>query len=135
MQGHKATSQCHTFCVHTVILPDCLYLKCYESVFQWFYPKFVSGSVQVLIQVDKSGQMGFFQKSLAQIINFFLFTVPMKDWKVKLVLTKDRLYRNCRSKKCKWCKAAAETLSPHCGVLVEWTKGNKAFACLSSSKS
>ena len=32
-------------------------------------------------------------------------------------------------------KATAETLSPHCGVLVEWTKGNKAFACLSSSKS
>ena len=33
----------------------CLHLKCFESAILWFYPKFVSGSVQVLIQVDKSG--------------------------------------------------------------------------------
>ena len=32
----------------------CLHLKCYESAILWFYPKFVAGSVQVLIQVDKS---------------------------------------------------------------------------------
>ena len=33
----------------------CLYMKCYESAILWFYPKFVSDSVQVLIEVDKSG--------------------------------------------------------------------------------
>ena len=29
----------------------CLHLKCFESATLWFYPKFVLGSVQVLIQV------------------------------------------------------------------------------------
>ena len=36
------------------------------------------------MQVDRSGSMGLFQKSLTGIKNFFLFRVPMNDWKAKL---------------------------------------------------
>ena len=37
-----------------ILWAKCLHLKCYESTSLWFYPKFVSDSVHVLIQVDKS---------------------------------------------------------------------------------
>ena len=48
-----------------------------KSAFKWISPKYVSGIVQVLIQVDKSGQMGLFQKVLITFEKIFLLWVPM----------------------------------------------------------
>ena len=55
----------------------CLHVKSYESVMQCLYPKYVSDSVQVLIQV----QMGLSQKSLTGIQKLFLIRVPMNPQK------------------------------------------------------
>ena len=53
------------------------------NAIKWLYPKYISGFVQVLTQVDKNGWIGLFQKVIT-FEKLYLFCVPMDnltDWK------------------------------------------------------
>ena len=52
-------------------------LKCYESAMEWLCPKCIR-LVQVLKQIDKSRQIGLFQKVITTFENIFLYKISMK---------------------------------------------------------
>ena len=60
----------HAWNSNLFFLAKLLLLKCCESVIYSFYPKYVSGSVQVIKKVDK---LDYFKKQSKHLKNYFCF--------------------------------------------------------------